>query len=256
MLVGFLNGDVARIREVEDFVTQNERYLLHLAQDHTSAGMGIVADLLETAHALPESTLISAHFGSSYADGQDALGDLQGSGLLLRDSAALCALGAELFRQSRAMRAFVRAPEVAIPTLTPGEHAQAAAVLYGIENRLREFIVDALRVVDRAWWPTRIPVTLVGEAESRRRQEMESPSAPDDEMHPIMYLTLGELVDVMFRAENWDDVFNLRLRRPVEATRAAAQDISAVRNKVAHNRPVAPRDIALAEAAARVLRLT
>lgn len=255
MLLEAIDRDVSNLGgAIEQFVNQHQRYLTRLAEDHTLAAMGVLADLVEAGHPIPDATLITAHFGSSYSDGQDALADLTASGLITRVEDT-CQIAAELLRKAPAVRQFLRAPATKIPTTAPDQHDEGARIFYLIENRLRELIVQSLGSVDRAWWQTRVPSTFIGEAETRRSAELESPAAPEQEPHPIMFLSLGELFEIVQMKENWTQVFAVRLRRTAELVRDAARDLVAVRNKVAHNRPISGDDLELARNAARRLRL-
>jgi len=236
------------------FVNEQQRYMLRLAEDHQLAAMGILADLIEAKKRLPEPPLIHAHYGTAYSEGQEALNDLAGSGLIARSNGG-CELAAELLRETPAVRQFVRAPKPAIATIPSREQAQCAQDIYAIENRLRALICESLGAIDRAWWRTRVPTTMLGEAESRRNAEIESQAASEQDLHPIMYLTLGELFEIVLSKENWSGVFAIEMKRSAEMMRGVSRDLVAVRNKVAHSRPVSETDLELARNAARRIGL-
>jgi hypothetical protein len=255
MLAETIEGDLRRIgAAIADFTEQNQRYLTRLAEDHTLGGMAMLADLLAAEQPVAEAALTDAHFGSAYADAQETLADLAASGMIVRENGS-CAIAAQLLKQTPAVRDYLRAPSPRVPTNAPDCHAVSAAFFYTIENRLREIIVEALGAVDRTWWQTRVPSTYIGEAESRRTAELKSATTPTRGAHPIMFLSLGELFEIVLTRENWDQVFAVRVRRTPDVVRTASRDLLAVRNKIAHDRPVSEDDVELARNAAQRLGL-
>lgn len=239
---------------IDDFVRQQERYLLKLAEDHTLAALGMLADVVRSGGPCAEATLVATHFGDTYADGQEALRDLAASGLVLREGDKVT-VRAELVVQVRAVRDFIRVPRPDIPIESPRNQGPATDAIFEIENRLRRKIVEELGAVDETWWPSRIPNEFVAGAELRRRTELDSAAAPDKEQHPLMYLSMGELFEVILLNENWTQVFGITMHRSREMVRAAGRDVMAVRNKVAHSRPVTDTDYGLLVGAAERLGL-
>jgi hypothetical protein len=249
-------GDIENLgATVSQFVRDNERYLLRLVEDHTLAGMAVLSDVIEANAPVAEAAVIGAHFARAFSRGQDCLADLAGSGLIVRDADGRCSLGAEVIRKAASVRQFLRAPLANVPADRPGRHVEAASLLYAIENRLRARVAEWLGEVDRAWWPNRVGDQPAAHAESRRQDEMESQVAPQDELHPIMYMHLGEVFDVIASELNWEQVFRVRLPVTREAVKEEAEAIGKVRLKVAHNRPIDDDDLGLLERAARRLRL-
>lgn len=141
------------------------------------------------------------------------------------------------------VRSFLGAPAVDLPVDGGVSHGEAAKTLFAAENCLRSRVATWLAEVDQTWWPSRVPESLVGEAELRRRVEMDSPAAPPQEQHPILYLTLRELVDVILMRSNWDEVFRVQFGISREAFERAVADVTVVRNKVAHSRVVRESDL-------------
>jgi hypothetical protein len=255
-LVRAIEGDLERLRLVaRQFAKEQERYLIRLAEDHTVAGMAVLADVLDSREPVAESALVSAHFGSSFGRGQDCLADLAGSGLIERQADGRCTVGAEVMREASAAKHFLRAPVATIPTGSPGKHAEAATLLYEIENRLRERVASFLGEVDRAWWPNRVGEKIAASAESRRQDEMDTRVAPVEELHPVMYLHLMEVIDIIVSDVNWNQVFRVRLPISREAFREEARVVGAVRLKIAHNRPITDDDLVLLRLAARRMRI-
>jgi hypothetical protein len=254
-LIAAIEGEIARMGNViSGFISAQERYLLKLAEDHSLAALALLADLTRSDAPVAHATLIAKHFGDAFIDGQEALRDLIASGLVKREGANLI-VAAELLRQVTAVREFIRVPTFELSDEPPDEHNEAAALLYGVENRLRRLIAETLGAIDAAWWPARVPTEFVAEAELRRRAELDSAAAADSDYHPILYLSLGELFDLIWKRENWDQAFSVRIHRTLPMARDSARDVTAVRNKLAHSRPVNRADVDLLRAGARRLGL-
>jgi hypothetical protein len=255
-LVNSIGGDIESIgRKIADFVRREDRYLMRLVEDHGLAASGILADLLELPEPTLNATLIHNNFASSYAEGKEALDDLQASGLIAQVEGGRYAISAELLSSAEA-RAFVRVPLSNLETPEPGRHAEASSLLFEAENCLRTLIVQALSGLDRAWWTTRVDSKMSADAESRRRAESDSVAAPESELHPMMYLSLGELFTITLEGANWRDAFRTRFRVSHHKMQELIGEVLAIRNKVAHNRSVSDTDLALLQGVLGRLHLT
>lgn len=244
-------NEIANMRTgVERILETEHRYLLSLVEDHTIAGIGLLADLLAAGAPVAEGTLVHMRFGSSYTAGLDVLGDLAGSGLIRKDGEQW-EITADILRAVPQVTTFIRVPELQIPIDAPGEHGTAAACLYLLENTLRRLVADCLSSIESGWWPARIDEAVAGAAESRWKAERASRTAPQRETHPILYVNLGELFGVIERSDNWTQAFGLRLNMDREKYNDVRDDVLAVRNKVGHNRQITDDDMALCRAAAR-----
>lgn len=248
-----LGNDLSRMGEVfTSFLADESRYLMRLLQDHAVGGMAVVGVLLDAGGAVDEAALIGDVFGTSRVDAEECLADLAASGLIDRD-AGRCWIAAEMIVQSAAARQVARVPSAFSADALSAHFATAAEMIYQLENALRQLIAEALGEVTAAWWQTRVLDHLVGQAESRRRAELDSAVDTDRNWHPIMYLSIGELFEIIQSQPNFDEVFRLRLRRGLPVVANAAADIRAVRNKVAHSRAVSSRDVEiLIESATRL----
>jgi hypothetical protein len=229
-----------------DFALSQRRFLLQLIDDHGASARAVLAELLDSPRdaLVAESAVLARHFGGSGVLGRDTLDDLAASGLIERVGES-CRLGAEIVRTDRDLRRHLAAPAFAIIDEPSAEHAEAAALLFRVENRLRQVVGSALADVEDTWWPSRFPAAVVREAEQRRRSEANSPSPASFDLHPVAYLHLGELIDSILEETNWEQVFRVRFGLTREAFSQGTAAISAVRNKVAHNRPVTQNHLTL-----------
>jgi hypothetical protein len=236
------------------FCRDEAAYLMRLVGDHEVAAVGMLADVMSSPRGVAESSLIRAHFGNAVQDGLDAVSDLAGAGLVARGEDRI-ALAAKSLKGVKAIRTYVRSGHVAIPVDAPQAHAEGAAMMYRLENRLRERVATWLGEVEETWWPSRIPASVVGEAESKMRAEASSRFAPESPVHPIVYTGLGELLDVIRHETNWSQVFRVRFHLDKDLFEEVVDDICRARNKIAHNRPFGRPDVALLAVAARRLQL-
>jgi hypothetical protein len=227
---------------VDAFVTANRRYIHHLVEDHPIGGRAMLGDLLTAKRPVQDATLIRAHYGAAYADGLDALEDLVASGLVRRTQNGECSIGAKILLDVPALRDLLRTPSVEIPD-TPGPLGETVEEIFRFENHLRRAVADNLADHDNAWWATRIPPELAGEAEARRRTEANLLGQEDAALHPLMYLGLGEIFDIVFERPNWDQVFRVVTGLNLEGAQDTARRLVAIRNRAAHSRPVRPGHI-------------
>jgi Cdc6-like AAA superfamily ATPase len=256
-LIEAIDGDVNALEATYlDFARTQRRYLLQLIDDHGTTTRAVLADVLEgrRGNTIAESAIIARHFGSSRMLGQDTLDDLVASGLLTRQEGGVC-LGASILRADRDLHQHLAAPRFTVVDEPSVEHGEAVSELFRAENRLRRNVGYWLGEVEETWWPSRFDDSLVREVEERRRAEADSPAPSATDIHPIGYLTLGELFDLILTQANWEQVFRVRIGLTRDAFNRAAATILAVRNKVAHNRPVDASDIASLRVALRRLNL-
>jgi hypothetical protein len=256
-LVDAIHGDVAELEvKYVEFALSQRRFLLKLIDDHGSATRAVLADLLDASRSatVAESAIIARHFGGSGVLGQDTIDDLMASGLVARVGGS-CRLGAEILRTDRDIRQYLGAAPFTIFDEPSVEHAEAAGDLFRAENRLRRIVGSALAEVEDTWWPSRFPTNIVREVEQRRKSEADSTAPASADVHPIAYLTFGELVDSVLEESNWEQIFRVRLGLSRDAFTQAASVITTVRNKVAHNRPVSEPDLTVLRLASKRLGL-
>lgn len=203
---------------------------------------------------MAEAAIIARHFGASRLLGQDTLDDLVASGVLERAENGV-RLAASILRADRDLFQHLTAPEFRVVEEPSDQHGEAARELFRAENRLRRKVGEWLSDIDETWWPSRFSDSLVREAEQRRRAEAVSPVPSSTAVHPVCYLTLPELVDSMLEQDNWEHLFRVRIGLTRDAINQAVSTILAVRNKVAHNRPIDDSDLAALRVALNRLEL-
>ncbi len=222
---------------VRTFEKEHRAYVVEAVQDHPVGGRSMLGDLLRTAAPIHESALIQRHFESAHADGRVSLEDLCASGLVSRVSSGDCTIAADLLKNIGGMRDVVSAPEMKIPDFESKVMDAAWRCLFFSENALRKLVVDRLEATNAAWWILDVSPQVRAAAEGRRKADGAVAASEEPITHPIMYLTVSELFDVLFGA--WDRVFAAVFSPvPKQTLQTMAREFEAVRNRLAHSRPV------------------
>jgi hypothetical protein len=242
-LVQATNGQLDELRRrLEAFCADNRRYIVGLVDDLGMRGRRVLTDLLATGKPVSRTALIRRHF-QDQRSAFECIDDLVGSGFVSESDECL-EISAGLLSK---LRRGLPAPAEYLERLSPDRHLEAASLLYAAENELRELIARLLAAVDTHWWPDRIPSEVAAKAASRRAAENESRAPSDRELHPLYYVDLAELFEIIVFGENWSEVFSVGLREDSptgqQALLAIQSDLLLIRNKVAHNRPVSSSDL-------------
>ena len=258
-LVEAIAGDTANLgKAMGGFVEANRRYLVNLIQDHPLSARSALSELLEKHAPLQQGVLIRQHFGAAHADGVQAIDDLVASGLLVRDGDGGCTVGAALLREVDGLRGLLGPASLTVPDYDPDVMGEAARLIFDAENRLRKLVAESLAEAepdgDGAWWINRVPPELRGDAEARRDAEGEVLAA-DAPLHPVMYLSLGELFELIRAKENWNRIFRAVFPVGRAGFEESAGRLAALRNRVAHSRPLSPEALRELEDATRRLGL-
>jgi hypothetical protein len=242
-LVEAIDGDSGNVgKAIGGFIEANRSYLVSLIQDHPLPARAALSELLEKRSPLQQGALIRRHFGAAHADGVEAIDDLTASGLLVRDGDRGCAVGADLLRSVDGLRGLLGPVSLTVPDYDAELMGEAARLLFEAENRLRKLVAESLADAepggDDAWWVSRVPPELRGDAEARRDAEGEVLAVEDTRLHPVMYLSLGELLELIRVSENWDRIFRAVLPIGRSGFEESARRLTALRNRVAHSRPL------------------
>lgn len=238
VLAGLIREDSDIGAAVKRVVEAERGYVYQLIADHGPAGQAMVGDLLKAAAPVPERTLIRAYFGESVADGLNTVEDLVGSGLVDRNDECCCVIGADLLRNVPSLRAILVKPEFTIPEASASNLSDGMLLLCAVENRLREMFVSGMEESEATWWETRMPPELVGSVQVRQQAEMDVLGADEPSLHPVLFMSLGEILDQMIRSENWERSFRLVFPVTKDGFCDAARRLKAVRNRITHSRPV------------------
>ena len=259
-LVEAIDGDSGNVgKAIGGFIEANRSYLVSLIQDHPLPARAALSELLEKRSPLQQGALIRRHFGAAHADGVEAIDDLTASGLLVRDGDGGCAVGAELLRSVDGLRGLLGPVSLTVPAYDAELMGEAARLLFEAENRLRKLVAESLADAepggDDAWWVSRVPPELRGDAEARRDAEGEMLAVEDTRLHPVMYLSLGELLELIRVKENWDRIFRAVFPIGRSGFEESARRLTALRNRVAHSRPLSADAVRELEGVTRRLGL-
>jgi hypothetical protein len=234
------------------FSEESNNLIAELVEDHGIGGRGVVLDLCRARTLIGETELVNRHFAGKLANGIQCIRDLVGCGIIARSDSGYV-LAATMV-MARAVQERIALPRPSIPVDEPGRHEHGAQRVYLIENGLRRAIVELLSGGDDAWWPGAIPDSISAQAQLLQQAERASRASPRTELHPIMYVELGELRDILVMQTVWDKA-RIRFGLERDAFEELWDDLKLVRNKVAHNRPLEDSDVAFLDAVATRLRL-
>jgi hypothetical protein len=224
-------------RGVRGFLKTERSYVVRLVQDHSVAGQALLGELLQSRGSVHESALIKRHFEGAYADGVEALEDLRACGLVKRSGTGDYTVGADLLRNVDGLQEIAVSPSMSLPSYDAAIMDACWRCLFFSENQLRQLVAERLRAVDEAWWILHVPPEVRGAAEGRKKGESIIAASEEGQSHPLMYLTLNELFELIFA--HWDRVFATAFSPLSQgAVREMASKVEAIRNRLAHSRPV------------------
>ena len=131
----------------------------------------------------------------------------------------------------------------------PPENVRAFAILYSIENSIRELIIEELaRVSGPHWFKQRLPGDVLEKFREGVRLERKVSWVQLVPHHPIYYIDFPDLRKIIQRADNWSDCFKA-IFRSEEVLEGTLFEIEVIRNRVAHNRRLAVQDVEIVAAA-------
>jgi len=236
-LAGHLRDGKGFKQAVKVIVKTEREYLIRLVQDHSVAAQALLTELLRSRSAVHESALIQCHFEGAHADAVEALEDLCACGLIKRSATQDYSVGADLLRNVEGLQEIAAAPSISIPSYDVEIMDAGWRCLFFSENQLRRFVADRLHAVDDAWWLLHVPPVVRGAAEGRKKGEIIIAASEEVQRHPLMYLTLSEVFELIYA--NWDRVFGSAFA-PLSkgVVHEMATKFEAIRNRLAHSRPI------------------
>lgn len=112
--------------------------------------------------------------------------------------------------------------------------------LYSLERNLRRLVIDQLSKITDKWWRQRIPKDIREEAEERKRREEQTPY-PGPNLHPVWYIDFSHYVKIITKRDNWKEAFEPIFKNK-EHIKVWLEGLAQIRNKIAHMRPLGPRE--------------
>jgi hypothetical protein len=143
----------------------------------------------------------------------------------------------------------------AVRTLVPQRNLEAYALLFEIENSLRELMLQSLsQVAGERWYKERLPEDVLAKYREGSNYERRAKWAESRvRYHPAYYLDFTDLKKVMEKKENWSDVFAPVFSRK-DILSGILSAVEVVRNKVAHNRTLTGTELELVRTARETIR--
>ena len=112
--------------------------------------------------------------------------------------------------------------------------------IYYLENTLRRLVVDKLSNITSKWWKRRVPEEVRKRAEERK-EEIEKQLVRPVDLDPISYVDFGDYIHIITKNDNWEEAFG-SIFESKDHFRVALEKLVPVRNKIAHMRPINPRE--------------
>jgi hypothetical protein len=127
--------------------------------------------------------------------------------------------------------------------LVPRDNIEIYEYIYCIETSLRELIIESLEKVSGSkWYNARLPNDVLTKYRNAKSFEQNIKWVQLVPHHPIYYIDFSDIKKVIEKNDNWKDVFESIFGRK-EIVTTTLTEIEFIRNKVAHNRKVAARDV-------------
>ncbi len=127
--------------------------------------------------------------------------------------------------------------------LVPQYNIETFKYLYGIENALRELIIEKLgNIVGQLWYRSRLPSDVLEKYRNAIKYERSFRWLSLIPSHPIYYIDFSDLRKIIERTDNWEDTFRSIFVRK-EIVSSMLSELEYIRNKVAHNRNTSSWDL-------------
>jgi len=137
----------------------------------------------------------------------------------------------------------------------PKTNVTGYQLVYIFEVAIRELIIElAAEKHDSRWYKHLLPGgNIMEKYEAAKIYERKTPWSQCVPAHPMYYLDLPELREVIGRRDNWKTFFG-ELFSNRDVFLGAMQELEPIRNKIAHNRTVTAADVKILHAALDKLR--
>lgn len=115
-------------------------------------------------------------------------------------------------------------------------------LLFDLENDIRDFVVSKLITTYPDKWESKIEIGLLKKWENLKNEELKSGWYASEEYSSITYSLFPDLRRVIEDENNWSAIFH-KYFKPKEVFSGYFANLEALRNKIAHNRPLNDSDI-------------
>ncbi|PKB70610.1 MAG: hypothetical protein BZY87_08720 [SAR202 cluster bacterium Io17-Chloro-G6] len=111
-------------------------------------------------------------------------------------------------------------------------------ILDVFETELRGFVCKQLEtLIGAGWWKTRVPGPIKQSCRQRRIQDQNRPFPPLPTGEDVDYIHIGELKDIIVRADNYKEVFSEFFGSNSNGITTKLEELIATRDAVRHVRP-------------------
>ena len=112
--------------------------------------------------------------------------------------------------------------------------------IYCLEKTLRQLIVDQLSRITNRWWRRRVPDEVRQSAREKKEVE-EKRLVHTIDLDLMWYVDFFDYVEIITRDDNWREAFK-RIFGNKDDFRVTIKKLLPIRNKIAHMRPLNPRE--------------
>ena len=116
-------------------------------------------------------------------------------------------------------------------------NVHSAELLFRLETSLRNFVNNQATALSGEKWINNVIPNLLPDLRKRRKGEKRFHWLHNEDLSLLYYATLPELRQIIAKKNLWNRVFKKYFRRH-EELEMKLQEIEAIRNAVAHNRPI------------------
>jgi hypothetical protein len=129
----------------------------------------------------------------------------------------------------------------------PDPNVRGFLQIFGIENALRELVVEELsKTSGPRWYKQRLPGDVLKKYEDAVRLQRLTRWTNLVPHHPMYYVDFPDLRKIIERQDNWDASF-MKLFGRKELISATLSELEPIRNSLAHNRKISKGDQLLVE---------
>ena len=132
-------------------------------------------------------------------------------------------------------------------SMVPQTNVDVYRFVFLIEVALRELFIEEFTLASGPkWYKKHLPSDLLLAYTESRKKEFAEPWTSHASLHPLYYLDFADLAKVIERGDNWHKILSTSFGNKRDVLVGDLQRLSALRNKVAHNRKATAEDVTLA----------
>lgn len=122
------------------------------------------------------------------------------------------------------------------------EKSEPYQILKELETKLRLFIEESLKNINKNWWKERVPGDVQESAKQlQEKNECPWPWIKKEEKSPIFYIDFPDYLKIIIRKDNWNEVFQ-KTFKDANAIAQRLRELQPIRNNIAHSRSITSQE--------------